>query len=1053
MTRIVIFLSALCLMLSAASPAAVIHVPADQSTIQAGINAAVSGDTVLVAPGTWTGPDNTNLTFSSNQITLQSEDGPATCTIDCQGGSQPGLDIWAADIVLRGFTITGSSGDGVESWFGLTMEDCVISGHGGSGLLFEFGAPTMTGCTISGNGAYGIFGYDYNDAYLTDCTITGNGDTGIWVSGATMTGCTITYNYGGGIYLDSGGSVSDSTILGNSNAGMHGGGICSWGTVHLTNCQILGNYASEAQGWGEGGGIWYVYGSPVITGCTISGNQSDRGGGGIGTSENHMGRAPGRGAQTGLRAATISGNLITGNRAPESAGGAIYCDGMGQMNLTNNLIAGNRSEFAPIYNYSSNSMTIRGCTIAGNQATGSAVSVGGVYSTRPLVVENSILWNNISSGGAQAGISNGTLTVSYSDLQGGQAGVYLGSGGVLDWGTGMIDADPSFAEGLTHDYYIGQVAAGQPVDSPCLDVGTAAAADICYSAPGGTACLDELTTRSDHQWADLGQADLGYHPSFLPGLEVLTADLTCLPAMGQVPFDLSMGVSLTNQCPLLNRRVAGRINLTLGNGQFYSSWRAGWTNLGPLESYQASWIQTIPDLGPVLGENIFTLLAEDVTPAPYNQVPYPPSGSVDGANCQVLAVQDAPPVSSCENSVLVASELTTVIDFGAALAIDHDILLVGAPRDNEAGVDSGAAYVYRRGGLGWSEGTRLTIAEAANWSDFGYAAAVGPDFVLVGAPGLDTVYRFSRTSEAWPETAQLTPAAADAYEFGSSLSLDGGQLAVGAPRSQIEAYGAGSVHLFRLTGSFWVEEAVLTAADAAINDDFGRSVHLAGDRLIVGAPREESTSTGTGAAYVFRYENDAWVEEEKLVPGDAEDVDRFGYSVCISGDIAVVGSLGDDDLGAGSGSVYLFQRSGTSWSQITKLNASDGAEHDNFGRSMAFDGTVLLVGAPLHDGPGGNSSGAVYFFHNLDGSWVESEKVVHEGSAVNAHLGWAVGLHDDLAALGAPDEEVGLDQPGVVHVRAISGDCNVNGVADICDILHGTSLDENRNRIPDECEP
>jgi len=658
MTRLPLIVTAVVFSIASLSTAATIHVPADQPTIQAGIDAAVSGDIVRVASGTWTGPENTNLSFGGRQIVLESEAGPDTCTIDCQGGSQPGI-YWETDgVLVRGVTISGSSGDGmvcwtndaemedcvitghggdgVECWGGLTLENCVITDNGGSGVRVEEGpGVTFTGCDLSDNGFRGVSAFCWSSSMITDCTFTGNTEAGIWVEdGATISGCTITYNTGGGIYLNSGGSVSESTILGNSNAGMHGGGVCSWGTVHLVNCEIIGNYA-WGSAWGEGGGVWYVYGSPVISGCTISGNWAEGGGGGIATSENHLGRRPPEGAETGTRAATISGNRITGNHAPGSWGGAIYCNGYGNMTLDNNLITGNESQHAPIYHASSSIMTIRHCTIAGNETD---AVVGVVYSNRGLIVENSIIWGN-TTGGAQAGIANGALVISHSDAEGGQAAIYLGSGGVLEWGEGMLVADPGFTVGLDHAYYLAQAAAGQPGDSPCLDAGSATASHTCYSISGGTVCLDQLTTSSGHQRRDLGQSDLGYHHPFDPGPRPISTDLQCTPAEGTAPFTLHLAVDLTNTHDQQNRRVAARIDLDLAGGRHYTSWRSGWTNLEPLETFPVSWNQSIPLIGSLLGDNRFTLLAEDVTPAPYNQPPYLPSGGTDTSICDVTVHQ------------------------------------------------------------------------------------------------------------------------------------------------------------------------------------------------------------------------------------------------------------------------------------------------------------------------------------------------------------------------------------------------------------------------------
>lgn len=115
----------------------------------------------------------------------------------------------------------------------------------------------------------------------------------------------------------------------------------------------------------------------------------------------------------------------------------------------------------------------------------------------------------------------------------------------------------------------------------------------------------------------------------------LSAELSCIPQSGTVPFSTAMTVTLTNLDTSHYRRVAGRIDVDLAGGDSYGSWRTGYTNLDPGESYSSSWSQQIPALAAVIGSNLFTLHAEDVTPAPYNQPPYPPAGATAGDACSV----------------------------------------------------------------------------------------------------------------------------------------------------------------------------------------------------------------------------------------------------------------------------------------------------------------------------------------------------------------------------------------------------------------------------------
>ena len=118
------------------------------------------------------------------------------------------------------------------------------------------------------------------------------------------------------------------------------------------------------------------------------------------------------------------------------------------------------------------------------------------------------------------------------------------------------------------------------------------------------------------------------------GLTV-SAALTCLPASGTVPFTMQMTVMLDNLYPDQSRQIAARMNLTLAGGAAYPNWRAGYTNVAAGERYTTTWNQNIPALGSLIGDNVFSLVVEDVTPAPFNQPPYPASGDTAVASCMV----------------------------------------------------------------------------------------------------------------------------------------------------------------------------------------------------------------------------------------------------------------------------------------------------------------------------------------------------------------------------------------------------------------------------------
>ncbi len=154
------------------------------------------------------------------------------------------------------------------------------------------------------------------------------------------------------------------------------------------------------------------------------------------------------------------------------------------------------------------------------------------------------------------------------------------------------------------------------------------------------------------------------------------------------------------------------------------------------------------------------------------------------------------------------------------------------------------------------------------------------------------------------------------------------------------------------------EVAKLTALGAMAGDQFGRSVAVSGDTAVIGADLDDDKGTNSGSAYVFIRSAGTWTEVAKLTASDAAVGDQFGRSVAVAGDTAVIGANGDDDAGSNSGSAYVFIRSGTTWTEQAKLTASDAAAGERFGGSVALAGDTAVIGARLDDDAGTNSGAA-----------------------------------------------------------------------------------------------
>jgi len=330
----------------------------------------------------------------------------------------------------------------------------------------------------------------------------------------------------------------------------------------------------------------------------------------------------------------------------------------------------------------------------------------------------------------------------------------------------------------------------------------------------------------------------------------------------------------------------------------------------------------------------------------------------------------SPGGSWIEDGVVQASDATLDDDqFGYSVALDGDRLLVGAietgPYDAK-----GAAYVYERQGDGvWVETAKLVPDEPQAFS-IGWSVALEGDRAVIGAKGASTlglgwgrVFVYELVGEQWVLQQQLLPsfsAAGDA--FGQSVALQGDRIVVGA------SYGFTAVHpnhgwvfVFENQGGVWAETTALVGDDTVDSDNFGGSVTLSGDTIVVGAKNHDAPNPGNGgAAYVFERSEGVWTQTAKLW-GDPQFLSYFGRSVDLEGDRLAVGAHRDSELAPNAGKVYLFERSGSEWSLVAKLHGSKLANGNTFGDDVDLEGDTILVGAAnvVASPPG---PGAAYLF-------------------------------------------------------------------------------------------
>jgi cell division septation protein DedD len=236
--------------------------------------------------------------------------------------------------------------------------------------------------------------------------------------------------------------------------------------------------------------------------------------------------------------------------------------------------------------------------------------------------------------------------------------------------------------------------------------------------------------------------------------------------------------------------------------------------------------------------------------------------------------------------------------------------------------------------------------------------------------------------------------------FGSAAALNGSTALIGADG---ENNFQGAAYLFTNSNGSWSEGQKLTASDGAAGDEFGYRVTLADDILLVGAfTAIVGGNASQGAAYVFTQSNGTWTESQKLTANDGGIFDNFGASVALDGSTLVVGANGATvGSNAAQGAVYVFTESNGTWTQTQKLTADDGAAFDNFGLSVVLKGSTILVGSPRATVGASAAQGAVYVFTESNGTWSQTQKLTTNDGMPNDSFGESVALEGSTGLIGA----------------------------------------------------
>jgi len=384
--------------------------------------------------------------------------------------------------------------------------------------------------------------------------------------------------------------------------------------------------------------------------------------------------------------------------------------------------------------------------------------------------------------------------------------------------------------------------------------------------------------------------------------------------------------------------------------------------------------------------------------------------------------------------------------FGVAVSVDDGVIATGAIGNSDFGESSGCAYLHQASTGNYI--AKLRANDSSQGDEFGASIDIHNGIVVVGAPGDDdngdesgSVYVFDVSSGTQLYKLLPTDGAAD-DRFGVAVAIFNNTIAVGATGDGQNGIQSGSVYLFDVVSG--VQVAKLLAEDGAPNDLFGGSVDLDSGKIVAGATGDDDLGTGSGSAYVF--DITTGTQLAKILPESGASGDQFGISTAIQSNLVVVGATGTDFNGAQSGSAYVFES--LTGVQLAALRPDDGSVGDHFGISVAINNGTVAVGSHhdrsrepsrlrvlFDDNVIGPKAGSVFLFDALTGN--QLSKLFPSFGMDNDLFGYSVALKDGLVVIGScnHDSYVGIDSGSTYIFDQFTG-TQIRSIKPFADLLN-----------------
>lgn len=400
----------------------------------------------------------------------------------------------------------------------------------------------------------------------------------------------------------------------------------------------------------------------------------------------------------------------------------------------------------------------------------------------------------------------------------------------------------------------------------------------------------------------------------------------------------------------------------------------------------------------------------------------------------------AQPCAPVESQIMVADDGDVGDGYGWSVDIDANTAVVSSIYEDAIGSDSGSVYVLEYNGTNWDQVQKLVPIGIGSADRVGNCVAIDNNTIVIGASGDDdagsgagAAYVYTKVDGTWTQATKLVPPMLLAGDnCASAVDIDNDTIILSASLTDTHGFNSGAAYIYRKIKGEWTFEAQLFSDDIAEFDRFGKDVSVSGNRVLISADSDDDNGPSSGSAYIFERSGTTWTQTAKLIASDGDPDDQFGECVSLSGSTALIGSRYDNVLGGNSGSAYIFEYNGTQWQEDIKLFPFDGTSSEYFGQNVAIHNNRAVIGSWGVDDPFGFfNAGAAYIYSRTNGAWSLDAKIIASDQEGGDFFGYGVGITDDHAIIGADGNDDFWWGPDAGAAYLIDLNCAVQCPADL----------------------